>query len=170
MSPVVLGFVGVGLEVFVVAWVTLAILVFALLAAAARHFFRSVGRFDDDVREATMDLDPIVRRRFSKRYAALRPKNAAVAWFLAVAFGPAGANLYREKWGACFAALVTLNGLGAWWLESWYTTPHLVVMENRKLIAWALQLAREELAHEEAVARQPNEATADNRFEVLAAR
>lgn len=141
----VLGFVGVGLEVLVTASITLAILIFALLAAAAYSFFRSVANFEDDVREATMDLDPAMRRRFYAHYASLRPKNAAVAWFLAVGLGPIGANLYRGKWLAFVAAVVTLNGLGAWWLESWYTTPHLVLLENRDLIAYALRLAREDV-------------------------
>jgi len=151
----VLGFAGVGLQVFVVAWVTLAILVFALFTAAVNHFFRSVASFDVDVREATMNLDPVTRRRFYERYASLHPKSPAVAWFLAVGLGPAGANLYRGQWGAFVAAVLSLNGLGAWWIESWYTTPHLVVIENRRLIAWALELVREDLGGEPPVLQRP---------------
>ena len=145
MSPLYLiAFEGVGFEIFVVAWVTLAILIAALLAAAANSFFRNVGRFDDVLREATMDLAPAERRRFFELYESRRPKNPAVAWFLAVAFGPAGANLYRGKWPAFFAAVVSLNGLGAWWLESWFTSPHLVALENRKLIEWTQFVLRSE--------------------------
>lgn len=138
MMPVFLvAFNDVGLEVFAVAWITLAILIAALLSAAVNHFFRSVGHFDVDLREATMDLSPPARRRFFELYESQHPKNPAVAWFLAVGLGPAGANLYRGEWAAFFAAVVSLNGLGAWWLESWFTTPHLVVIKNRKHIVWA---------------------------------
>jgi hypothetical protein len=138
MTPLYLvAFAGVGLEIFVVAWVTLAILIVALLSAAVNHFFRSVGHFDDDLREATMDLEPSERRRFFELYESQHPKNPAIAWFLAVLLGPVGSNLYRGEWAAFFGAVVSLNGLGAWWLESWFTTPHLVLMKNRKHIAWA---------------------------------
>ncbi len=133
-------FLGVGLTVFTLAWGTLALLIAALLAAATSSFFRSVGDFDNQVREATMDLAPAQRRRFYDLYTSLRPKNPAVAWFLAVGLGPAGANLYREKWPAMLGALVTFNGLGAWWIESWFTTPYLVLIENRASIAYALEL------------------------------
>ncbi len=132
-------FVGVGLTVFTLAWVTLGILIAALFAAAASSFFRSVDDFDNQVREATMALVPAQRRRFYELYATLRPKNPAVAWFLAVGLGPAGSNLYREKWPAFLGAVLTLNGLGAWWIESWFTTPYLVLVENRASIAHTLE-------------------------------
>jgi len=140
----VFAFAGVGLQIFAVAWIAFGLLVLALLAAAAAHFFRNVGHFDDELREATMDLAPAARRRFYELYESRHPKNAAVAWFLAVAFGPMGANLYRAEWGALFAAVVSLNGLGAWWLESWFTAPHLVLSRNRALIAWALAVTQRE--------------------------
>lgn len=152
--PQLLGFVGVGLTVIVVAWVTLAILLLALVAAAANNFFRSVDDFDDDVREATMDLDPNARRRFFDIYASLRPKNPAVAWFLAVGLGPIGASLYRGKWGTFCGALVTLNGLGAWWLESIFTTPYLVAIENRASIAYVLEILAAESTRETEIARK----------------
>lgn len=142
-----LAFVGVGLTVIIVAWVTLAILLVALLAACASSFFRSVDDFDIDVREATMDLSPTDRRRFYEIYASLHPKNPAVAWFLAVGLGPIGANLYRQKWPAFFGALISLNGLGAWWLESIYSTPYLVIIENRATVAYALRLLHDEHSH-----------------------
>ena len=142
-----LAFVGVGLTVIIVAWVALAILLVALLAACASSFFRSVDDFDIDVREATMDLSPTDRRRFYEIYATLHPKNPAVAWFLAVGLGPIGANLYRQKWPAFFGALISLNGLGAWWLESIYSTPYLVIIENRATVAYALRLLHEEHSH-----------------------
>ncbi len=141
-----LAFNDVGLSVIIVAWVTLAILLVALLAASASNFFRSVDDFDTDVREATMELSPTDRRRFYEIYASLHPKNPAVAWFLAVGLGPIGANLYRQRWPAFFGALVSLNGLGAWWLESIYTTPYLVIIENRATIAYALRLLHDERA------------------------
>ena len=155
-------FAGVGLVVFFVAWTTLAILVAALLAAAAYSFFRSAVDFDNAVREATMDLAPHARRRFYELYASRHPKDPAIAWFLAVGLGPAGANLYRGKWAAFGAAVITLNGLGAWWMESWFTTPYLVLIENRAHIAWTLfalqresQATRPPLVHERATTQAP---------------
>ncbi len=143
---VVLSFAGVGLEVFVVAWVTFVVLVFALLAAAANYFFLNVARFDDHVREMTMPLDPEERRRFYALYESRHPKDAAVAWFLAVGLGPIGSNLYRTQWSAFFAAVVSLNGLGVWWVESWFTTPGLVMMKNREYAEWASMIVARERA------------------------
>ncbi len=144
MPSPVLAFNDVGQSVFTLAFVALVILVAALVAASAYVFFRNVDHFDDDVREATMDLEPAARRRFFAVYATRRPKNAAVAWFLAVGLGPLGVNFYRGKWGPCFAALVSLNGLGAWWLESLFTAPQFVLIENRELIEWALFVVKRE--------------------------
>ena len=140
----IFAFAGVAAEIFAVAWITFGVLVAALLAAAAGHFFRICEHFDDDVRELTMDLSPAERRRFFAFYAANRPKNPAVAWFLAVLLGPIGANLYRGERAALFGAVVSLNGLGAWWLESWFSTPHLVTMKNRALADLALEVVRRE--------------------------
>jgi hypothetical protein len=139
MSTAFLAFTDVGIQVFSLAAVALVVLVLALLAAAANVFFRNVEHYDDEVREATMDLSPQDRRRFFELYASRRPKSAAVAWFLAVGLGPVGVNLYRGKAAACLAAIVSLNGLGAWWIESWFTAPQFVLIENRRFIAWALQ-------------------------------
>jgi hypothetical protein len=33
---------------------------------------------------------------------------------------------------------VTLNGFGAWWIESWFSVPALVMIENRANARWAL--------------------------------
>jgi len=127
---------GLTRTIFIVAWATFAVLVVGLLAAAAGAFFSSIVRFDDELREATMDLSPSARRRFYALYDGRRPKSPAVAWCLAVAFGPAGANLYLEQWAACAVAVISLNGLGVWWFESWFSTPRLVIIKNRRIIAW----------------------------------
>jgi hypothetical protein len=139
MSTPLLAFSDVGIQVFTFAAVALVVLVLALFAAAANVFFRNVEHFDDDVREATMDLSPQDRRRFFELYTSRGPKSAAVAWFLAVVLGPVGVNLYRGKPLPCIAAILSLNGLGAWWIESWFTAPQFVLIENRRFIAWALQ-------------------------------
>lgn len=144
ISQLPLAFVGVGLTVLYVASITLAILVLALLAASAFYFFRSVDSFDDDVRAATMAMSPGERARFFAIYRSLHPKNPAVAWFMAVILGPIGANLYRGEWLAFAGAVVSLNGLGAWWIESWYSTCPLVLLKNRGLIAYALEIMRDE--------------------------
>lgn len=156
---VVLSFAGVGLEVFVVAWVTFVILVLALLAAAANYFFLNVARFDDHVREMTMPLDRQTRRRFYELYESRRPKNVAVAWFLAVGLGPIGSNLYRGQWPAFAAAVVSLNGLGIWWVESWFTTPGLVMMKNREYGEWALMI----IAREAGAPEPPGDRGSDGR-------
>jgi len=142
------GFSDVGLEVWGVAAVTLVLLLLALVAASAYVFFRSVAHFQDDVREATMDLSPEMRRRFYAAYDAEKPRDPAVAWFLAVGLGPIGVNFYRGKGFAFFAALVSLNGLGAWWMESLFTAPQFVLIENRALIKQSLSFVQQEAARE----------------------
>jgi len=123
-------------------------LILALLAASAYVLFRSLPHFQDDVREATMDLSPAMRRRFFAVYDAEKPRDPAVAWFLAVALGPIGVNFYRGKGLAFLAALVSLNGLGAWWMESWFTAPQFVLMENRALIKQSLSFVQQEAARD----------------------
>jgi hypothetical protein len=142
------GFSDVGLEVWGVAAVTLVLLLLALVAASAYVFFRSLAHFQDDVREATMDLSPEMRRRFYAAYDAEKPRDPAVAWFLAVGLGPIGVNLYRGKGFAFFAALVSLNGLGAWWMESLFTAPQFVLIENRALIKQSLSFIQQEAARD----------------------
>ena len=138
------GFSDVGLEVWAVAAITLVLLLLALVAASAYVFARSVPHFEDDVREATMELSPAMRRRFYEAYALEKPRDPAVAWFLAIGLGPIGVNLYRGKGLAFAAALISLNGLGAWWIESWFTAPQFVVIENRALIARTLSFVQQE--------------------------
>jgi hypothetical protein len=140
------GFNEVGSEVWGLAAVALAILILALLAASAYVFLRSVPHFQDDVREATMALSPQMRRRFYEVYDALKPRDPAVAWFLAVGFGPIGVNWYRGNGPAFAAAIVSLNGLGAWWLESWFSAPQFVLIENRALIEQSLRIVQQEAA------------------------
>ncbi len=142
------GFSDVGLEVWGVAAVTLVLLLLALVAASAYVFFRSLAHFQDDVREATMDLSPEMRRRFYAAYDAEKPRDPAVAWFLAVGLGPIGVNFYRGKGLAFFAALVSLNGLGAWWMESLFTAPQFVLIENRALIKQSLSFIQQEAARD----------------------
>jgi hypothetical protein len=142
------GFSDVGLEVWGLAFVVLVLLILALLAASAYVLFRSLPHFQDDVREATMDLSPEMRRRFFAAYDAEKPRDPAVAWFLAVGLGPIGVNFYRGKGLAFFAALVSLNGLGAWWMESWFTAPQFVLIENRALIKQSLSFIQQEAARE----------------------
>jgi hypothetical protein len=136
-------FEGVALSVWRIAWVTLAIIVVSLLATSFYCFCRTAGELEDEVRRATMDLSPDARRRFFAVYAALRPRNAAIAWILAVVFGPIGENFYGRRWPAFFAAVFTLNGLGAWSLVSWFAAPQIVMTRNRDLIARALLIARD---------------------------
>jgi hypothetical protein len=138
----------VGLHVWAVAAVTLVLLILALLAASAYVLFRKAPRFQDDVNEATMDLSPAMRRRFFEVYNLGRPRDPAIAWFLAVVLGPIGVNFYRGKGRAFAAALISLNGLGAWWLESWFTAPQFVLIENRTLIKRSLSLVRQEAARD----------------------
>ncbi len=140
------GFTDVGLEVWAVAAVTLVLLILALVAASAYVLFRSVPHFQDDVRAATMDLTPAMRRRFFEVYDAEKPLDPAVAWFLAVGLGPFGVNFYRGKYFTSAAALITLNGLGAWWFESLFTAPQFVLIENRALIKQSLSLVMQEAA------------------------
>jgi len=134
-----LAFDDVGWHVIEVAWFSLAILLLALFIGAADRFFVALGNCDGIVFESTLGLDRSSAMKFYSLYLSRRPKHVAVAWILSVLFGPIGAFGYLEQWGKFSAALFTLNGLGAWWIESLFSVPQLVLMENRRNAQWALE-------------------------------
>lgn len=134
-----LAFDDVGWHVITVAWITLAILLLALFIGALDRFLVAVGCADEIVFEATLGLDRASAITFYSLYRSRRPKNVAVAWILSVVLGPIGAFGYMEQWGKFAAALFTLNGLGAWWIESLFSIPQLVLIENRRSATWALE-------------------------------
>ncbi len=136
---VFLAFDDVGWRIIEVAWSTFAILLLALFLGAVDRFFVAVGHSDEIVFEATLGLDRSSAITFYSLYRSRRPKNVAVAWILSVLLGPIGAFGYMEQWGKFAAALFTLNGLGAWWIESLYSVPQLVLIENRRSATWALE-------------------------------
>lgn len=136
---VFLAFDDVGWRIIEVSWGALAILLLALFAGAVDRFFVAAADADEIVFEATLDLDRSSAIKFYSLYRSRRPKNVAVAWILTVVLGPLGAFGYMEQWGKFAAALFTLNGLGAWWIESLYSVPQLVLMDNRRSAKWALE-------------------------------
>ena len=138
--PVVLALTPVGSTVFHLAIVALGVLVAALLAASARYFNEALPRADAVVFDATLGLEPAAALAFASIYRGMRPKNVAVAWFLAVLFGPVGAFFYLRDGRKFVLALITLNGLGAWSIESWFSVPRLVILQNRQKARWALEL------------------------------
>jgi hypothetical protein len=137
--PDVLALSGVGATVFQLAAALLAVLILALLAASARYFAETVRRADAIVVDAMLGLDRAGMIAFYDIYCGMRPANVAIAWFLAVLFGPLGAFIYLRD-GRFVIALVTLNGLGFWSIESWFSVPQLVMLQNRQKAAWALEL------------------------------
>jgi len=137
-----LAFDSVGWSVIHVAWATLAILILALLAASISYFSRTIARADDIVFEATLGLDRESALLFHGLYRGRHPKNIAIAWVAAVLAGPIGAFGYLRDWPKFTLALLTLNGLGAWWIESWFSTPQLVLIENKRAAIWALEELR----------------------------
>jgi hypothetical protein len=142
----VLAFNSVGVTVFQVAGTLLAVLLLALLAASARYFAEAIPRADEVVVEAMLGLDRDGMLAFWDIYRGMRPANVAVAWFLAVLFGPLGAFFYLRDGRRCALALITLNGLGAWSVESWFSVPRLVLLQNRRKAAWARELVPAALA------------------------
>lgn len=138
----VFGFDDTALRVIGVAWWALVLLILALLAGAIQNFCFLVDEAEKLVVEAMLGMSRREAEAFYVLYRSCRPKNPAIAWFLAVGLGPLGAFAYLGRWGAAGAALVTLNGFGAWWIESWYSIPRLVLIENRRHVAHSLdQLA-----------------------------
>jgi len=133
-----IAFDDVGNAVFTVARVTLALLIFGLLASAAASVAASTRRADDLVYESMLGLDRESGVTFYELYRGRRPKNVTFAWLLSVVTGPFGAFAYMQNWPMCALAFVTLNGLGAWWIESWFSVPALVMIENRASARWAL--------------------------------
>lgn len=125
-----LAFIDVARSVILVAWVALAILIAALFAAAVERFVVAASRADDIIFEAVLGLDEPTARRFYPLFKR-RAKNVGVAWILSVVTGPLGAYLYLGDYGRAALALVTLNGLGAWWIASWFIIPQAVLIRLR---------------------------------------
>jgi hypothetical protein len=125
-----LAFIDVARSVILVAWVALAILILALLAAAVERFVVASARADDILFEALLPLDEPTARRFYPLFKR-RSKNVGIAWLLSVVTGPLGAYLYLGDYGRAALALVTLNGLGAWWIASWFIIPQAVLIALR---------------------------------------
>jgi hypothetical protein len=134
-----IAFDDVGNAVFTVARVTLALLILGLLASAASAVAASTRRADDLVYESMLGLDRESGETFYELYRGRQPKNVTFVWLLSVITGPFGAFAYMRNWRMCALALVTLNGLGAWWIESWFSLPALVMIENRASARWALE-------------------------------
>jgi hypothetical protein len=137
IAPIV--FDDVGNAIFSVARITLALLVLGLLASAAAAVASTTRRADDLVYESMLDLDRASGVTFYELYRGRRPKNVTFAWLLSVITGPIGAFAYMQNWRLCALAVVTLNGFGAWWIESWFSVPALVMIENRANARWALE-------------------------------
>jgi len=131
---VILGFVDVALKVISVAWIALAILILALLASALERFLVAAERADDIMFEALAGLERDAALRLYHAFKT-RSKNIGVAWLLSVVLGPCGAYAYLGNWGRAALALVTLNGFGAWWIESWFSIPQLVLIQKREIAA-----------------------------------
>ncbi len=145
-EPQVLALSSVGLAVFRLAAGVLALLILALLAASVRYFAEALGRADAIVVEAMLGLDRDSAVVFYDLYRGMRPANVAVAWFLAVLFGPLGAFLYLRDWRKAALALISFNGLGVWSMESWFSVPPLVIAQNREKAAAARELVPAALA------------------------
>jgi hypothetical protein len=146
MPPEVLAFNSVGDTVFRLAGWVLAVLILALLAASVRYFAEAIPRADAIVVEAMLGLDRESAVVFYEIYRGMRPANVAVAWFLAVLFGPLGAFLYLRDWQKAALALISLNGIGLWSMESWFSVPPLVIIQNREKAAAARELVPAALA------------------------
>ncbi len=121
------------MHVIAVAWIALAILIAALLAAAIRFAVFAVGDANDILFASFAEL-PADRARYTYAFVRERSRNVAIAFALSVIAGPFGAYLYLGEYGKAILALVTLNGLGAWWIESWFSIPQVVLMRNCRLV------------------------------------
>ncbi len=144
-----LAFDDVGNTVFTVARVTLALLILALLASAAQALASAIGCENDIVYEAMVGLDRASGETFYRLYRSRHPKSVAFAWLCSVVAGPIGAFGYLRDWRTFAIAVVTLNGFGAWWIESWFSVPRLVLIQNRTIARWAIDHVPYALKREE---------------------
>jgi hypothetical protein len=146
VTPV--AFDDVGNLVFTVARITLLVLIFGLLASSASVLAAIVHRSDDIVYESMLGLDRDAGAAFYALYRSRRPKSVVFAWLCAVVAGPIGAFGYLRNWRMFATAVVTLNGLGAWWIESWFSVPQLVIIENRANARWAIEQLAYAMKHD----------------------
>jgi hypothetical protein len=143
--PSTMAFIDVAIKVIAVAWIALAILVLGLLAASVRAAVYTLQDADDVVFTTLAGLDER-ESAYAYRFFKERSHSVAIAYILAVVLGPLGAYAYLGQYGKAAIALVTLNGFGAWWIESWFSVPQVVVIAKRKLA----EQTRSHLAYERA--------------------
>jgi len=82
---------------------------------------------------------------FWQMYRNKGPKDVVVAWFLNLLLSPTIAYLYLGKWALAAISLLTLQGVGFWWLYNIFSMPSQVGNLNRLLAEQAiteLRLAR----------------------------
>lgn len=123
----------------VIAWVGGAIWFFTGPAKSADRYVNelsaSITRRDDAV-------------LFRQLYRNKQPRSVVVAWVLTAVLSPTVSYIYSRQWVRCLLALVTLQGLGIWWLVSIFSMPFEVMKVNKRLADEAyseLRLARPEL-------------------------
>lgn len=67
---------------------------------------------------------------FRRTYEAKQPKSVLAAWLLTFFLSPTISYIYQNKWALAVIAFLTFQGLGAWWVISWFTMPGEVARYN----------------------------------------
>ena len=92
---------------------------------------------------------------FKHIYQTKQPKDVLIAWLLTFFLSPTISYIYQNKWGLAVIAFLTFQGLGFWWLISWFTMPGEVIRYNKNLADQAfneLMMVRPQVAQSPAYA------------------
>ncbi len=128
------------------------LLILLLLAWGVGAVFLFVGpakatnRYVDSLAASVTRRDDAVL--FRQLYRNKQPRNLVLAWFLTALLTPTVGYIYSRQWVKMLLSIVTLEGLGVWWIVGCFTMPYEVMNYNKHLAdeAYAeLRLARPEL-------------------------
>jgi hypothetical protein len=118
----IVGFVGLAV------WVLIGLLIYrALVTNPIRGTEEHVEML------AAHFSDPADAALFRRTYAAKQPKSVLAAWLLTFFLSPTISYIYQNKWALAIIAFLTFQGLGIWWVISWFTMPGEVARYNQLL-------------------------------------
>jgi hypothetical protein len=132
-------FLSLFLVLLVLAWIGGSIWFFTGPAKVA-------NRYVDELAESITRRDDVVL--FRQLYRNKQPRNVVLAWALTAFLTPTVSYIYSRQSVRALLSLITLQGLGIWWLVSIFSMPFEIMNINKRMAdeAYAqLRLARPEL-------------------------
>lgn len=70
---------------------------------------------------------------FHSIYRSKNPRSTLAAWLLTIFLSPTISYIYQNRWIPAAISFLTIQGLGLWWVISWFTMPSEVAKTNMRL-------------------------------------